>query len=110
MGELDTVDRLAGTQKSIWLLTHDDAEAAAPTLCQADARALDLGRKITKKRIRGGMKAQRGSNQVDEGRSSLQFDSGKISVAREISLVEMMVDMKPVARGLQREMNVLAGF
>jgi hypothetical protein len=102
--------RRASMGRERGLLAHDDAEAAAPTLCQADAGAFYLGRKIAKESVRRRMKAERWSNQVDEGRSSLQFDSGKISVACEISLIEMVIDMKPIARGLQREMNVLAGF
>src|SRR5580704_15856053 len=54
-----------------YLLAHDDAQTASPTLRQADARAFEFGREIAEKNVRGGMEAKRRSNQIDERRSGL---------------------------------------
>ena len=91
-------------------MPHDDAQAPAPAFRQADPCAFQFDREKTQKSVRGRMEAKRRSNEIDEWRSGLQFDSRKISVASKIPLLEMTAYAKPVAGGLQREMNVLARF
>jgi hypothetical protein len=49
-------------------------------------------------------------HKIDERRNGLQFESWKIAVAGKITRLQMTADAKPVAGGLQRKMNVLAGF
>src|SRR5271168_640747 len=56
------------------------------------------------------MEPQRRSYEINKRWSSLQFNSRKISVAGKITLLEVAADAHPIAGGLQREVNVLAGF
>jgi hypothetical protein len=100
----------ARRRRSACSLAHDDSQAAAPALRQADSCAFQFVGEKTQKSVRGRMEAKRRSNQIDERRSGLQFDSREISVAGKIALLEMTAYVKPVACGLQRKMNVLAGF
>ena len=92
------------------LLTHDDANAAAPALRETYTRDFDFRADIAKDAGRGGMETESGSDEVDEWRRLLQFDTGKISVTRKVSLSEMPADARIVVGGLQREMDVFGGF
>jgi len=56
------------------------------------------------------METKRRGNQIDERGSGLQFNSWEIAIAGEIVLLEMPADAKPVACGLQWQMNGFAGF
>jgi hypothetical protein len=85
-------------------------EAAAPAFRQTDPSAFQRGRKKTQKDIRGRVESKRRSDEIDERRSGLKFNSWEISVASKIALFQMTANAKPIAAGLQREMNVLAGF
>jgi len=82
------------------LLAHDDAQAAAPTFRQADARAFEIRREKTQEGVRGRVEAKRRSYQIDERWRGPQFDSGKISVAGKIALFQMTAAAKPTASGL----------
>ena len=70
------------------LLTHDDAEAAAPAFRKAHANDLQIGRKIFQELVRSGMKSQRGRDEVNERSGLLQFDAGKIAVASDFSALQ----------------------
>jgi hypothetical protein len=92
------------------LLAHNNAKPAAPALRQTNARTLQIGREKTKECVRGRVEAKRRSYKINEGRSRLQFDPRKISVAHKIVLFQVMTDTQPVAGSLQRQVNVFAGF
>ena len=58
----------------------------------------------------GGVKAQRGRDEIDERRSRLQFEPGEIAAMREVASFEMLVDAQPIVCGLKRKVNVFGSF
>ena len=91
------------------LLTHDNAEAAAPAFRQTHTDRVHLGREIAQEDVRSGMKVKSRSDQIHQGWRRLQLNAREISVAREIALLEMAPNAKPVAGGLKRKVNVRTG-
>jgi len=92
------------------LLSHHDAETAAPAFRKTDARHFDFRGEVSEERAGGRMKPERGCNQIDERGSRLQIDSGEVTKAGKIALLEMAMDLKPVASGLEGKMNMFAGL
>jgi len=95
---------------SSWLLAHNHAQAAAPGFRQADPQHFELRREITQQRIGGGMKPQCRRDQIEQWWRRLKLDSREISVTCEFALFQVAADAQPIVRGLQRKMNMLAGF
>src|SRR5258707_15043348 len=56
------------------------------------------------------MKAEGGSDEIDERRSGLEFESGEIAVAREVSLRLVPANSRPVVGGLEWEIHIFRGF
>jgi hypothetical protein len=92
------------------LLAVDHAQPAAPALRETYADHLKLRRKIAQQHFRGGMKTLQRRDQVDQRRRRLQLHAREISVTREIGLLEMTPNAKPLTGGLHRQMKVLRGF
>jgi hypothetical protein len=67
-------------------LTKHYAEAAAPAFGEAYADDFHIARNVALKDVRGGMKAEGGSDEIDERRGGLEFESGEIAVAGEVAL------------------------
>src|ERR1700674_1461252 len=93
-----------------FLLAHHDAESVAPAFREAHANDLQFRQQIFQELVGGGMKSQRGRNQVNEWRNLLQFDAGEIAVTSDFSAMQMTPNAQPVVGGLQGQVNVLAGF
>ncbi len=77
------------------LLSHHDAETAAPAFRKTDARHFDFRGEVSEERAGGRMKPERGCNQIDERGSRLQIDSREVTKAGKIALLEMAMDLKP---------------
>src|SRR5258708_29904919 len=92
------------------LLAKHYAQTAAPTFGEADADDFHIAREIALEDVRGGMKAEGGSDEIDERRSGLEFESGEIAIAREVSLRLVPADARPVVGGLKREIHIFRGF
>src|SRR6267154_430246 len=92
------------------LLAHDYSDTAPPALCQAHAHNLHLRSKRAQQFVGSGMKTQRWRHQVDQRGSFLELYAGKISVARQIAPLEVMLHMPPVSGCLKSQVNVLSRF
>ena len=92
------------------LLAHDYSKPVPPILCQAYPHDFQIRRKVSQQRIRGGMKSQSGSHQVNDRRGLLQLDPAEVSVSSKIALFQVPAHAQPVVRSLQRKVYVLAGF
>src|SRR5712675_3048398 len=56
------------------------------------------------------MKTQRRGHQIDQRGSCLQLYAGKISIAREITPLQVVPHMSPVSGSLKSQVNVLSRF
>ncbi len=56
------------------------------------------------------MESQRGGHEIDDRRSLLQCDPLKITIASDRSALQLPANAQPIVRGLQRQMDVLAGL
>src|SRR6266704_1710226 len=56
------------------------------------------------------MESQRWSDEIDKRRSLLQSDALKITIASDLPALQLPANTQPIIRGLQREMDVLAGL
>src|SRR5260370_8002715 len=56
------------------------------------------------------MESQRRSDEIDKRRSLLQSDALKIAIASDLPALQLPANTQPIIRGLQREMDVLAGL
>src|SRR5258708_22095650 len=92
------------------LLAKHYAQAAAPACGEADADDFHIAQEIALENVRGGMKAEGGSDEIDERRGGLEFESGEIAVAREVSLRLVPANARPVVGGLKREIHIFRGF
>src|ERR1700758_3783845 len=92
------------------LLSHDYAQAAPPTFRQAHAHDFKLTRQKSQKLVRRRMEAQGWRHKIDNRRNLLQFDAGKIAIARNFSSFQVLPHAQPVIRSLQHQVNVLAGL
>src|SRR6266850_1806207 len=92
------------------LLAHHYAESAAPAFREAHANDFQIGREIFQELVGGGVKSQRGRNHINERRGLLQRNAGKIAVTSNFSALQLVQNAQPVVGGLQRQVNVLAGF
>ena len=71
---------------------------------------MNLGRKVPQYRLIGRMEIERGRDQQQARRVGTQRNTGEISAAFELAPFQVPFDAHPVIQGLQRQMNVLAGF
>ena len=85
-------------------------QTAAPTFGEADADDFHIAREIALEDVRGGMKAEGGSDEIDERRGGLEFESGEIAIAREVSLRLVPANSGPLVGGLEGEIHILGGF
>src|SRR5260370_5120360 len=56
------------------------------------------------------MESQRWRDEINNRCSLLQFNSGKIAIARDFSALQLSANAQPIVRCLQRQMQVLAGL
>ncbi len=56
------------------------------------------------------MKTQGWRYQVNQRRRRLQLDAGKISIARQVILLEVVSHVPPISSGLQSQVNMLRRF
>ena len=92
------------------LLTHDNAYAAPPTFGKSDANNLQFWRQIPQQLVGRGMKAQCRGDQINQRRRRLEWNSRKISVARKIIELQVMLHVPPITGSLQSEVNMLRCF
>jgi hypothetical protein len=92
------------------LLAHDHGQPAMPAFGQAHAHNLKFRAEIIQEIVRCRMKSQCRRNKIDERRSLLQGNPWKITVASNLSALQLPSNAQPIVRNLQRQMNVLAGL
>ena len=56
------------------------------------------------------MESQGGRDEIDERRGLLQSDPVKITIASDLSALQLPANTQPIVRRLQRLMDVLAGL
>jgi len=56
------------------------------------------------------MESQRRRHKINERRSLLQSNAWKITIASDLPTLQLAANAQPIVRGLQRQMNVLAGL
>src|SRR5438045_9705969 len=56
------------------------------------------------------MESQRRRHKINERRSLLQSNAWKITIASDLPTLQLASNAQPIVRGLQRQMNVLAGL
>src|SRR5208283_5909977 len=92
------------------LLPEHYTQSTPPAFGQAHADDFHFRRKIALQDVRGGMKMQRGGDQINQRRGWLEFQAREITVTRKVSLGLMPADARPIVRGLHRQIHVLRGF
>ena len=92
------------------LLAHDHAQSPALTFRQAHARDHKFRREIFQKIIRYRMESQGGRDEIDERRDLLQSDPLKITIASDLSALQLPANTQPIVPCLQWQMDVLAGL
>ena len=56
------------------------------------------------------MESQGGRDEIDERRDLLQSDPLKITIASDLSALQLPANTQPIVPGLQWQMDVLAGL
>jgi hypothetical protein len=85
----------------LWLLlAHNYANAASPAFRQSHANHFDLRRQSFQQNAGHRMETQRGSNQINQRRRFLNFDSRKITLTAKLAKLQMPAHPQPIIRSL----------
>jgi len=79
----------------------DYVQSPAPAFSKAHARDLKFRREIFQKIIRCRMESQGGRDEIDERRGLLQSDPLKITIASDLSALQLPANTQPIVRRLQ---------
>ncbi len=91
-----------------WRITT--RKAASPAFGKAHAHDLQFRGQIIQEIVGCGMESQCRRHKIDERRSLLQNYSLKITIASDLTALQLPSYTQPIVRGLQWQMNVLTGL
>src|SRR4029077_6508442 len=92
------------------LLAHNHTQAASPAFGEAHAHDLKFRGEIIQEIVRCRMESQCRRHKIDERRGLLQNYSLKITLASDLTALQLPSHAQPIVRGLQWQMNVLTGL